>query len=194
MTKVAVIYYSATDNVHRLAHAVNDGARSAGAETRLRHVAELAPEEAIAENDAWAAHRRDVEDEPVASLDDLAWCDAYVFGSPTRFGNVSAQLQQFMDTTGGLWAAGTLADKVAAGFTSSQNAHGGQESTILAMYTTFHHWGAIIAAPGYTSDRGYPAGGNPYGASSVGEPDEAELDYAGYVGERVATVAARLAG
>lgn len=194
MPKVAIIYYSATGNVHRLAHAVEEGARAAGAETRLRHVAELAPEEAIAQNDAWAGHRERVEDEPVASLDDLDWADAYVLGSPTRFGNVAAQLKQFMDTTGGLWAEGRLADKVAAGFTSSQNAHGGQETTLLALYTTFFHWGSIIVAPGYTSERGYPAGGNPYGASSTGDASDADLDYARYVGERVATVTARLAG
>lgn len=194
MPKVAIIYYSATGNVHRLAHAVEEGARAAGAETRLRHVAELAPEEAIAQNDAWAGHRERVEDEPVASLDDLDWADAYVLGSPTRFGNVAAQLKQFMDTTGGLWAEGRLADKVAAGFTSSQNAHGGQETTLLALYTTFLHWGSIIVAPGYTSERGYPAGGNPYGASSTGDASDADLDYARYVGERVATVTARLAG
>ena len=194
MPKVAIVYYSATGNVHRLAHAVEEGARAAGAETRLRHVAELAPEEAIAQNDAWAGHRERVEDEPVASLDDLDWADAYVLGSPTLFGNVAAQLKQFMDTTGGLWAEGRLADKVAAGFTSSQNAHGGQETTLLALYTTFFHWGSIIVAPGYTSERGYPAGGNPYGASSTGDASDADLDYARYVGERVATVTARLAG
>lgn len=194
MAKVAIIYYSATGNVHMLAHAVDEGARSAGAETRLRHVAELAPESAIAANDAWSSHRDVVKDDPIATLDDLEWADAYVFGTPTRFGNVSSQLKQFMDTTGGLWSQGKLADKVAAGFTSSQNAHGGQESTILALYNTFHHWGALVAAPGYTSERGYPAGGNPYGASSVGGASDAELDYAKYVGERVATLAAKLAG
>jgi NAD(P)H dehydrogenase (quinone) len=193
MANVAIIYYSATGNVHRMAHAVEQGAREAGAETRLRHVAELAPEEAIAQNDAWSSHRERVQDDPVASLDDLEWADAYIFGTPTRFGNVASQLKQFMDTTGGLWSQGKLADKVAAGFTSSQNAHGGQESTILALYNTFHHWGALIAAPGYTSERGYAAGGNPYGASSVSGTTDAELDYATYVGERVATLAARLA-
>ncbi len=193
MAKVAIIYYSATGNVHQLAHAVEEGARGAGAETRLRHVAELAPEEAIAQNQAWAAHRDEVRDDPIATLDDLEWADAYVLGSPTRFGNISSQLKQFIDTAGGLWAQGKLADKVAAGFTSSQNAHGGQELTLLALYNSLYHWGAIVAAPGYTSERGYPAGGNPYGASSVGDASEAELDYARYVGERVATLAERLA-
>ena len=157
-------------------------------------MAELAPEAAIAGNDAWSSHRETVMDDPIATLDDLEWADAYIFGTPTRFGNVSSQLKQCMDTTGGLWSQGALADKVAAGFTSSQNAHGGQESTILALYNTFHHWGALIAAPGYTSERGYPAGGNPYGASSVSGASDAELDYAKYVGERVATFAAKLAG
>jgi NAD(P)H dehydrogenase (quinone) len=155
-------------------------------------VAELAPEAAIAQNQAWAAHRDEVKDDPLATLDDLEWCDAYILGSPTRFGNVSSQLKQFMDTAGGLWSQGKLADKVAAGFTSSQNAHGGQESTLLALYNTFHHWGAIVAAPGYTDERGFPAGGNPYGASCVNAPTEAELDWARYVGERVAGIAARL--
>jgi NAD(P)H dehydrogenase (quinone) len=194
MAKVAVIYYSATGHVHEMARAVEEGAASAGAEVRRRHVAELAPEEAIAQNQAWAAHRDEVKDDALASLDDLEWCDAYILGSPTRFGNVSSQLKQFMDTAGGLWAQGKLADKVAAGFTSSQNAHGGQESTLLALYNTFHHWGAIVAAPGYTSERSFPAGGNPYGASCVNAPTEAELDWARYVGERVAGIAARLAG
>jgi NAD(P)H dehydrogenase (quinone) len=194
MAKVAVIYYSATGNVHAMARAVEEGAASAGAEVRRRHVAELAPEEAIAQNQAWAAHRDEVRDDPLAALDDLEWCDAYILGSPTRFGNVSSQLKQFMDTAGGLWAQGKLADKVAAGFTSSQNAHGGQESTLLALYNTFHHWGAIIAAPGYTSPRAFPAGGNPYGASCVNGPTEDELDWARYTGERVAGIAARLAG
>ena len=193
MANVAVIYYSATGNVHRLAHAVEEGAREAGADTRLRHVAELAPEEAIAQNAGWMAHRKDVADEPEASLEDLEWADAYILGSPTRFGNVSSQLKQFMDTTGGLWSEGKLADKVAAGFTSAMNPHGGQESTLLALYNTFHHWGAYIVTPGYTDPRSFAAGGNPYGVSSSQEPTAEELDAARYLGERVATVAARLA-
>lgn len=193
MAKVAVIYYSSTGHVHRMAHAVAEGAQAAGAEVRLRHVAETAPEEAIAQNPDWAAHRREMEDDPLAALEDLEWCDAYIFGTPTRFGNVAAQLKSFMDAAGPLWGEGTLADKVAAGFTSSQNAHGGQESTLLALYNTMFHWGALVVAPGYTDPRVFEGGGNPYGASSVEEPDEGELAAAGYVGERVATIAERLA-
>lgn len=194
MANVAVIYYSATGAVHELAQAVEDGARDAGAETRLRHVAELAPEEAIAQNDAWVAHRREVEDEPVAELDDLEWADALIFGTPTRYGNVSSQLKQFLDMTGGLWAEGRLADKVASGFTSAQNPHGGQESTLLALYTTMYHWGAVVVTPGYTDQSVFEAGGNPYGASSASGPDEADLAAARYQGERVTRIAEALAG
>ena len=194
MANVAVIYYSATGNVHELAHAVEGGARAAGAETRIRHVAELAPEEAIAANDAWAAHRERVHDEPVAELGDLEWADAIIFGTPTRYGNVSSQLKQFLDMTGPLWAEGKLADKVVSGFTSAQNPHGGQETTLLALYTTMYHWGAIVVAPGYTDQRVFEAGGNPYGASSTSGPDGAELAAARFQGERVARIAEALAG
>ncbi len=99
-----------------------------------------------------------------------------------------------MDTTGGPWSEGRLADTVGAGVTSGQDAHGGQGTTLMALDATVHHRGSIVVAPGYTSERGHPAGGNPYGASSVGEATEAELDDARCPGERVATVAARLAG
>lgn len=192
MAKVAVVYYSATGNVHRLAHAIADGARDAGAEVRIRHVAELAPEEAIAQNDAWAGHREEIKDEPVAEVADLEWADAIVFGSPTRFGNVSSQLKQFLDLCGPLWAQGKLVDKVVSGFTSAQNVHGGQESTLLALYTTMYHWSAIVVTPGYSDPRIFAAGGNPYGISSSLEPTEAELDAARYQGERVNRIADRL--
>lgn len=192
MTRVAVIYYSSTGHVHRLAEAVRDGAEEAGAEVRLRRVAELAPENAIQSNPDWAAHRDATRDVEEATLDDLDWADAYVFGSPTRFGNVSAQLKQFMDSAGPLWAEGRLAGKIASGFTSSQNPHGGQESTLLALYATMYHWGAIVVAPGYTDPRVFAAGGNPYGASSTDAPTREEIDGARHLGERVASIAARL--
>jgi NAD(P)H dehydrogenase (quinone) len=192
MTRVAVIYYSATGHVHRLAEAVRDGAADAGAEVRLRRVEELAPEEAIRQNPDWAAHRDATRDIAVATLDDLEWADAYVFGSPTRFGNVAAQLKQFLDSAGPLWAEGRLAGRIASGFTSSQNAHGGQESTLLALYATMYHWGAIVVAPGYTDPRVFAAGGNPYGASSTADPTGEELDGARHLGERVTAIAARL--
>ncbi|MBA3952664.1 MAG: NAD(P)H:quinone oxidoreductase [Rubrobacter sp.] len=192
--KVAVIYYSATGNVYRLAQAIEEGAREAGAEVRFRKVHELAPEEAIKSNQGWSDHALMTEDVPEAQLDDLEWADAYILGTPTRFGNVSAQLKQFIDTAGGLWFQGKLADKVASGFTSSQNAHGGQESTLLSLYNVFAHWGAIVVTPGYTDPVLFEAGGNPYGASSTEEPNEQELAAARYLGHRVAEKAALLTG
>jgi len=189
-----VIYYSATGNVYRLAQAIEEGAREAGAEVRFRKVHELAPEEAIKSNQGWSDHALMTEDVPEAQLDDLEWADAYILGTPTRFGNVSAQLKQFIDTAGGLWFQGKLADKVASGFTSSQNAHGGQESTLLSLYNVFAHWGAIVVTPGYTDPVLFEAGGNPYGASSTEEPNEQELAAARYLGHRVAEKAALLTG
>ena len=195
--KVAVIYYSATGNVYRLARAIEEGAKEAGAEVRFRKVHELAPEEAIQSNQGWSDHALMTEDVPEAQLDDLEWADAYIFGTPTRFGNVSAQLKQFIDTTGGLWFQGKLADKVVSGFTSASTLHGGHESTLLSMYNVFIHWGSIIVAPGYSDPVIFESGGNPYGISSVGGeegPSEQELAGARYQARRVAEKAALLAG
>ena len=189
MTKVAVIYYSATGNVYKLGRAIEEGAKEAGAEVRFRKVHELAPEEAIKSNQGWYDHSLETQDVPEASLDDLEWADAYIFGTPTRFGNVSAQLKQFIDTAGGLWFQGKLADKVVSGFTSASTLHGGQESTLLSMYNVFMHWGSIIVPTGYTDDSIFAGGGNPYGASSTGSeegPTEEELAVARYQGRRIA--------
>ena len=190
-TRVAVIYYSATGNVHRLAQAVAEGAEDGGAEVRLRHVEELASELLISQNQYWGRHRSQVADAPVASLDDLAWADGVAFGSPTRFGNIAAQLKQFIDQAGALWQHGELADKVATAFTSAQNPHGGQESTILALNNTFYHWGMVIVSLGYTVQEVFAAGGNPYGTSFTSDhivtgPDEQSLALARYQGKRLA--------
>jgi NAD(P)H dehydrogenase (quinone) len=196
MPNVAVIYYSATGNVYALAEAVADGAAAAGADVRLRRVAELAPAGAIDSNPAWRKHLDATAAVEVATVDDIRWADALAFGSPTRFGNVSAQLKQFLDSTGPLWAAGELADKVATGFTGAGNPHGGQESTLLALYNTMYHWGAIVVAPGYTDQSVYAAGGNPYGtshAANEGLPNDAELAAARYQGRRLTRVATALA-
>jgi NAD(P)H dehydrogenase (quinone) len=195
MTNVAVIYYSSTGTVHALAEAVAEGAARAGAEVRLRRVAELAPAEAIDANDAWRAHVEATAAVPVASLEDLRWAHGFAFGSPTRYGNISAQLKQFLDTTGPLWAAGELSDKAATGFTSAINAHGGNESTLLALYNTMHHWGAIVVAPGYTDQAVAAAGGNPYGtahASGGGPPGPDVLEAARHQGTRLARIAGLL--
>jgi NAD(P)H dehydrogenase (quinone) len=196
-TRVAVIYYSATGNVHALAEAVAEGAAQAGAQVRLRCVAELAPAEAIDSNPAWRAHVDATADTDVATSDDLRWADGVAFGSPTRFGNVSAQLKQFLDQVGPLWAAGELTNKVATGFTSAINRHGGNESTLLALHNTFHHWGAIVVAPGYTDPSVAAAGGNPYGtahASADGPPTHDVLAAARYQGRRLATITSFIAG
>lgn len=194
MARVAVVYYSSTGAVHRLAQAIGEGAASQGAEVRVRQVAELAPAEAIASNPDWQAHVDATASDPRAELADLEWADAYILGTPTRFGNVAAQLKQFIDTAGGLWFEGKLAGKVGAAFTSAMNQNGGQESTVLALSNTFYHWGSIIVPPGYTDPRVFAGGGNPYGASSTGAPTDAELATAVHLGERVASVAARLHG
>ena len=190
--RVAVIYYSSTGGTHALAHAIAEGAEKAGAEVRVRRVRELAPPEAIARNEAWAAHAKATENEPVAAKDDLLWADAVILGSPTRFGLPSSQLKQFLDTTGSLWEQGLLVNKVYASFTSTGTAHGGVEATVLAMNNTFYHWGGIIVPPGYTAEVQFEHG-NPYGASHMaanGNPSEVTLASAAHLGYRAATVAA----
>jgi NAD(P)H dehydrogenase (quinone) len=164
--KLTIIYYSSTSRNYQMAVAAKEAAEAAGAEVRLRKVRELAPDAAIDSNPAWRAHVDATKDIPEATLDDLEWADAYIFGTPTRFGNVTSQMKQFIDTTGPLWAQGKLSNKVVAGFTSAMNAHGGQESTLLALYNTFYHWGCFIVPPGYTDPVVFPAGGNPYGIST----------------------------
>jgi NAD(P)H:quinone oxidoreductase type IV len=194
--KVAVVYYSSTGTVHQLAENVALGAREAGAEVRLLRVPELAPAEAIAANPAWGAHVAATQDVPVATADDILWADAVIFGTPTRFGNVASQLKQFLDTLGGQWAQGLLADKVYSGFTATSTAHGGQESTLLALYNTVHHFGGFVVAPGYTDPIKF-ADGNPYGTSHVAGQGDIPVDdtaraAAAYQGKRVAAVTAQL--
>jgi NAD(P)H dehydrogenase (quinone) len=197
-TQIAVVYYSSTGNVHKLAEAIAEGARETGADVRLRRVAELAPEEAIQQNQDWARHRdetaRTVEE---ATLDDLEWADGFAFGTPTRFGNPAAQLKQFLDTAGGLWFRGALADKTVTTFTSALYPDGGLESTILALNNVFYHWGCVLVPPGYTNPAVFEAGGNPYGTafpSGSGPPGETVLAAARHQGTRLAAFTAVLAG
>ena len=198
-TRIAVIYYSSTGTIHTLAKALAEGAQETGAEVRLRRVAELAPREAIEANPAWKAHVDATQDEVAeASVDDLDWADGYALGTPTRFGNPASQLKQFIDQAGPLWGQGKLADKAATSFTSAMNAHGGSESTILAVNNVFYHWGAVIVAPGYTDQELFAAGGNPYGTSyATGQSDDpvpAEVLTAARIqGRRLAEFAARIA-
>jgi len=194
--KVAIIYYSATGTTYQLARAIEEGARAAGAEVRFRKVRELAPEEAIAANQGWAAHRLESQDVEEASNDDLTWADAVIFGTPTRYGLPAAQLKQFLDATGGLWAKGALVNKVCSSFTSAGTSHGGQETTIVNLNTTFYHWSAIIVGPGYADPIQFQSG-NPYGVSFTSnngalKPDEVALNAARFQGRRVAEVTAQL--
>lgn len=174
--KLAIIYYSSTGTNYQLAKWAEEGAKEAGAEVRVRKVRELAPHEAIEANPAWKAHLEETKDVEEATLDDLEWADAFIFSTPTRFGNIPSQMKQFLDTTGGLWAQGKLANKVVSAMASAQNPNGGQEQTILSLYTTMYHWGAIVVAPGYTDPSIFTAGGNPYGGSVTVDQDGNILD------------------
>lgn len=193
--KIAVVYYSATGNVHALASALAAGAEDAGAQVRLRRVAELAPSDAIDANPQWRAHHDATAGLPVASHEDLSWADGYAFGTPSRFGAVAAQLKQFIDTTAPLWASGAFADKPVTVFGAAANAHGGQEASLLSLHTVMCHWGAVIVPPGYTAEVFSAAGGNPYGTShtsEVGLPDAKTLAAARAQGERLARLGAAL--
>ena len=192
--KVTIVYYSATGTVHALARAIAEGAEKAGGEVRLRRVAETAAPDVINAKPAWAQHLQDTADVAQAGLEDLEWSDAVVFGTPTRFGNPASQLRAFMETTNVLWFQGRLADKVYSAFTASSTAHGGQESTLLALGNTFYHWGGIIVPPGYTDPIQFQSG-NPYGTSHVandGPPGDVALQAARHQGQRVVTTAAAL--
>jgi NAD(P)H dehydrogenase (quinone) len=195
--KLAVIYYSSTATVDSMARRVALAAEKQGAEVRLRQVEELAPPAAIDSNRAWREHLDATADEPKAQPDDVVWADAVLFGTPTRFGNVSSQLKNFLDSLGPQWSKGQLADKVYAGFTASQTEHGGQETTLLALYNTLYHFGGILVPPGYTDPVKF-SDGNPYGVGHVTGPDNdaplenVQLDALDHLVERVRAVAEKL--
>ncbi len=198
MTKLAIIYYSATGHGTAMAKRAAAAAESAGAEVRVRHVAETRDPASFAQNPAWTANYEATKDLPAATGDDIVWADAVIFGSPTRFGCVASQLREFLDSLGGLWSQGKLADKVYAGFTSSNTLHGGQETTLFTLYATVMHFGGIVVAPGYTDPSKF-VDGNPYGASlvathdNINEFDDATNDALDHLARRVVTIAGRLA-
>jgi NAD(P)H dehydrogenase (quinone) len=198
VTKLSVIYYSATGHGTAMARRVASTAESAGADVRLRHVAETLDPQSFAHNPAWTANYEATKELPAATADDIVWADAVIFGSPTRFGSPAAQLRAFLDSLGSLWAQGKLADKVYAAFTSSNTLHGGQETTLLSIYTTLMHFGGIIVPPGYTDPVKF-VDGNPYGVSlvsthdNIDELDDATRDALDHLARRVVTVAGRLA-
>ena len=152
-TKVTIIYYSQTGTVATMAARLAQTAEAQGAEVRLRSVGRDGDEAP--------------EGEPQRpSADDIVWADVVLFGSPTRYGNIAGRLKVFIDGLGAQWAQGLLADKVYAGFTSSQTLHGGQETTLMALYQTIIHFGGILVTPGYTDGSKF-VDGNPYGVSHV---------------------------
>lgn len=164
--KIAVVYYSTYGTNYAVAETAAKAAEEAGAEVRLMKVRETAPDAVVNGQDAWKAQADKTANIPVVTPDDMEWADGYFFSGPTRYGVVASQMRAFIDTLGGLWMKGGLANKTFTATTSAQNAHGGQEATILSLYTTAMHWGAILVPPGYTDQSIFEAGGNPYGYSA----------------------------
>ncbi|MBS0570215.1 MAG: NAD(P)H:quinone oxidoreductase [Proteobacteria bacterium] len=192
--KLAVIYYSTYGTNHQMASIANDAAKAAGAEVRLLKAAETVPQEIVASVEGWKATADKTAAIPVATPADMEWADAFLFSAPTRFGVQSSQMRAFIDTLGGVWAKGGLANKAISAMTSAQNAHGGQEQTLMSFYASAIHWGCIIAAPGYTDPAIFKTGGNPYGYSHTqGQPfiddDKASI---GHQVRRLVQVAAKL--
>ena len=199
MTKVLVLYYSSYGHIEQMASAVAEGVREAGAEAVIKRVPELVPEEV-----AKASHFKLDQAAPIATVAELPEYDAIILGVPTRFGSMPAQMKNFLDQTGGLWAQGKLIGKVGSVFTSTATQHGGQESTILSTHTVLLHHGMVIVGLPYAF-AGQMAmneitGGSPYGATTMAagdgsrQPSENELAGARFQGKHVAGIAAKLRG
>jgi NAD(P)H:quinone oxidoreductase type IV len=201
--KIQIIFYSMYGHIQKMAEAVAEGAREVeGAEVTLYQVAELVPEAALERTGAKAA-RQVFANIPEAVPDQMAEADAIIFGTPTRFGNMCAQMRNFLDRTGQLWVRGGLVGKVGSVFTSTGTQHGGQETTITSFHSTLLHHGMIIVGVPYTEERllnmSEISGGSPYGASTLAgsdgsrQPTENELAIARFQGRRVAQIARKLA-
>lgn len=199
MTKVLVLYYSSYGHIEAMAAAVAEGAASVpGTTVSVKRVPELVPEAVAA-----ASGMKTDQSAPIATPDELADYDAIIFGTPTRFGNMAAQMRNFLDQTGGLWFAKALVGKVGSVFVSTASQHGGQETTITSFHTTLLHHGMVIVGLPYTfegnSEMGEISGGTPYGASTLAGndgsrmPSENELAGARFQGAHVAAIAAKLA-
>ena len=198
MTRVLVLYYSSYGHIETMAQAVAEGVRAAGAEATIKRVPELVPEEVARKSGIKLDQAA-----PVATVDELPSYDAIVFGTPTRFGNMAAQMRNFLDQTGGLWAKGALVGKVGSVFTSTATQHGGQESTILTFIPTLMHHGMVVVGLPYAwqGQTGLEEikGGSPYGAATITGGDGArmpsaiELEGARFQGRHVAQIAAKLA-
>ena len=196
--KVLVIFDTRYGNTHKLAEAVAEGAQEVeGAEVSLRRVEITEPEAIIQHNEAWRQVNQKFSVVPQVTREEMAEADALVFGSPTRFGNMTAPLKKLWDSTGRLWAEGKLFGKVGAAFTSTSTPHGANEMTLITMFIPMYHHGMIVVTPGYGDPAVYEAG-SPYGASSVSGPNsdrpptEKDLQVARFLGRRVAQVAKAL--
>jgi NAD(P)H dehydrogenase (quinone) len=202
--KIKIVFYSMYGHIYRMAEAVAEGARQVeGAEVELLQVPELIPEAVLEKSGAKKA-REAFAHIPVAKPGDLADADAVIFGTPTRFGNMCAQMRNFLDQTGGLWAKNALVGKVGSVFTSSGTQHGGQETTLISFHITLLHHGMIIVGLPYSEARQNTVdeitGGSPYGATTIAAldgsrmPSENELAMARFQGKHVAGIAKKLAG
>jgi NAD(P)H dehydrogenase (quinone) len=198
MAKVLVLYYSSYGHIETMAEAVAAGAREAGATVDIKRVPELVPADV-----ALKSHFKTEQAAPVATPEDLTAYDAIIFGTPTRFGNMAAQMKNFLDQTGGLWFTGKLVGKVGSVFTSTATQHGGQESTLLSTHTVLLHHGMVIVGLPYAwqgqTTLSEVSGGSPYGASTIAggdgsrKPSDNELAGARFQGAHVARIAAKLA-
>lgn len=194
---VLIAFYSRNGSTEALARAIREGAESSGAEVRLRRARELVSDEIMSKAPNWRENAERMNRAyPAPTEEDAEWADALIFGSPTRFGNVSSELKAFIDSLGGLWFQGKLTGKAGSGFTSTSTTHGGNESTLVTMYNFMAHLGLIIVPLGY-ADPALFAAGTPYGASTVSgqnnaAPSELDLDVARFQGRRVAHVAKAL--
>ena len=202
--RIQIVFYSMYGHVYRMAEAVAEGARSVpGTEVKILQVPELVPPEILKQSGADTA-RKAFAHIPTAKVDDLADADAIIFGTPTRYGNMCAQMRNFMDQTGGLWMKGSLVGKPAGVFTSTATQHGGQETTITSFHTTLLHLGMVIVGVPYSEQRlmnlSEISGGSPYGASTLAGldgsrmPSENELAIARFQGKHVAEIAKKLKG
>jgi NAD(P)H dehydrogenase (quinone) len=200
MAKILVLYYSMYGHVEIMAQAVAEGARSvSGATVELKRVPETIERERAA-----AAGVKVDQDAPVATPDELGNYDGIIFGTPTRFGNMAAQMRNFLDQTGGLWMKGALVGKVGSVFASTGTQHGGQETTITSFHTTLLHHGMVIVGVPYACsglvNMADITGGTPYGATTLAgtdgsrRPSDNELDIARYQGKHVTEITSKLFG
>ena len=199
--RIMVLYYSMFGNTYRMAKSICDGIEKEGCEAVLRTVPELVPESAIQSNPGMKKAKEDQKAVKIATVDELAGIDGIILGSPTRFGNMSSQLRNFLDQTGSLWMKGALVDKPAGVFCCTASMHGGQETTLISMIFTLMHHGSIIVGIPYSVKElaETKRGGTPYGPTAVvgvtaeDKPTDTDLKIASELGKRVAMVAGKMA-